>query len=84
MFKELLKLAMKALEEKSNKETVTVNRKIELLNELEELEVKRAKEIANCRMFGITDENHFMMAEANRLKMVIEAKRATFKALNEQ
>lgn len=83
MFKTLLNVALAICEEVTNKQESKNEQIITLIKEIEELEVKRAKEVARAKMFGCDDESNWMMGEANRLKMAIEAKERALKALKE-
>jgi hypothetical protein len=82
MLKELLYLILKELEGNSNRGSKIENKFVQIVEEINELEIKHAKALADVERWGdIDDKSDFRTVEYNRIGRVIEAKKAMLETL---
>lgn len=84
MFKEILKLILRELEDNRKKDTVVDHRIVQLIEEINELEVKHVKALAEVERWGdISDTSNWRTVEYNKIGRIIEAKKRMLKELRQ-
>lgn len=82
MFKQLLEMLLKGLEEHSEKDSSINEKVLELADEIMKLEIEYAEEYTNAERWGdLNDPTDFRTANVNRIKRVIEAKQKMIETL---
>jgi len=82
MFKQILELIVEKLNETQKNDSLISNKMVEMVEELNELEVKHAEALASVERWGdITDKSHWRTVEYNKIGRVIEAKKRMIEML---
>ena len=82
MLRQLLNLVLVELNNKHERGLTIDDKILQIIEEINDLEIKHAQAIADAERWGdITDNSHWRTVEVNRIKRVIEAKKGMIEIL---